>query len=85
MTIDTLRDKMGCLGDTVCPIGHGSLGLMLTHPAKLKGAWAIVVGRDSLQLEKAREFGADELVRFTAAAFPPTATRRPPRRQSFCR
>ena len=50
------------LGDTVCVIGHGPIGLMLTRLAKLKGANVIVVGRNPFKLEKARQFGADELV-----------------------
>jgi L-iditol 2-dehydrogenase len=50
------------LGDTVCIIGHGPIGLMLVRLAKLKGARVIVVGRNPFKLDIARQFGADELV-----------------------
>ena len=55
------RSKIG-LGDTVCIIGHGPIGLMLIRAAKLKGARVIVVGRNPFKLEMARRFGAEELV-----------------------
>ncbi|MBL7200227.1 MAG: zinc-binding dehydrogenase [Anaerolineae bacterium] len=63
------------LGDTVCVIGHGPIGLMLTRLAKLKGARVIVVGRNPHKLEKARQFGADELVDITAVSDPVEAVR----------
>jgi L-iditol 2-dehydrogenase len=68
------RSKIG-LGDTVCVIGHGPIGLMLTRLATLKGARAIVVGRNPFKLEKARQFGAAELVDITAVADPVAAVR----------
>lgn len=58
------------LGDTVCIIGHGPIGLMLTRLAKLKGARVIVVGRNPFKLERARQFGAEELVDVTAVSDP---------------
>jgi L-iditol 2-dehydrogenase len=61
----TERSKIK-VGDIVCIIGHGPIGLMLTRLAKLKGAKVIVVGRNPFKLEKARQFGADELVDITA-------------------
>jgi len=54
------------LGDIVCVIGHGPIGLMLIRLAKLKGAHVIVVGRNPFKLEIARQFGADEVVDVTA-------------------
>lgn len=56
------------LGDIVCVIGHGPIGLMLTRLAKLKGAHVIVVGRNPFKLELARQFGADELVDISAVS-----------------
>ncbi|HID87333.1 MAG TPA: alcohol dehydrogenase [Anaerolineae bacterium] len=50
------------LGDLVCVIGQGPIGLMFTRLAKLKGARVIAVDRIPFRLEKARHFGADELV-----------------------
>lgn len=63
------------LGDVVCVIGHGPIGLMLTRLAKLKGARVIVVGRNPLKLEKARQFGADDLVDITIVPDPMEAVR----------
>ncbi len=63
------------LGDAVCVIGHGPIGLMLTRLAKLKGARVIVVGRNPFKLEKARQFGADELVDIRAVSDPVEAVR----------
>jgi len=63
------------LGDIVCIIGHGPIGLMLTRLAKLKGAKVIVVGRNPFKLEKARQFGADELVDITVVSDPVEAVR----------
>ena len=63
------------LGDTVCVIGHGPIGLMLTRLARLKGARVIVVGRNPFKLEKARQFGAEELVDITAISDPVKAVR----------
>ena len=63
------------LGDTVCIIGHGPIGLMLTRLAKLKGARVIVVGRNPFKLEKAQQFGADEVVDITTVADPVDAVR----------
>jgi L-iditol 2-dehydrogenase len=50
------------LGDTVCIIGQGPIGLMLTQLAKLKGARVIAVDLSAFRLAKARQFGADEVV-----------------------
>ncbi len=58
------------LGDTVCIIGQGPIGLMFTRLAKLKGAWVIAVDRVPFRLEKALQFGADEIV--AASAVPDT-------------
>ena len=63
------RSKIG-LGDVVCVIGHGPIGLMMIRLAKLKGARVIVVGRNPFKLEKARQFGADELVDITTVSNP---------------
>ncbi len=63
------------LGDVVCVIGHGPIGLMLARLAKLKGAKVIVVGRNPFKLEKARQFGADDLVDITAVSDPVEAVR----------
>jgi L-iditol 2-dehydrogenase len=63
------------LGDSVCVIGHGPIGLMLTRLAKLKGARVIVVGRNPFKLEKARQFGAHDLVDITAVPDPVAAVR----------
>jgi len=50
------------LGQTVAVIGQGPIGLMFTRLAKLKGARVIAVDKVAFRLEKARHFGADELV-----------------------
>lgn len=50
------------LGDTVAIIGAGSLGLLLTALAKLKGARVILCGRGEERLELSRSFGADHIV-----------------------
>jgi len=50
------------LGDTVCIIGQGPIGLMFTRLAKLRGARVIAVDRVPFRLDKGREFGADEVV-----------------------
>lgn len=63
------------LGDVVCVIGHGPIGLMLTRLAKLKGARVIVVGRNPFKLDKACQFGADDLVDITAVPDPVEAVR----------
>ena len=63
------------LGDVVCIIGHGPIGLMMVRLAKLKGARVIVVGRNPFKLEKARQFGADELVDISAVTDPVAAVR----------
>jgi L-iditol 2-dehydrogenase len=68
------RSKIA-LGDTVCVIGHGPIGLMLTRLAKLKGARVIVVGRNPAKMEKARQFGADHLVDITTVSDPVDAVR----------
>jgi L-iditol 2-dehydrogenase len=70
----TERSKIQ-LGDTVCVIGHGPIGLMLTRLATLKGARVIVVGRNPFKLEKARQFGAQALVDITTVADPVDAVR----------
>ncbi len=61
------RSKIG-LGDTVCIIGQGPIGLMFTRLAKLKGARVIAVDRVPFRLEKARHFGADEVVNASEVA-----------------
>lgn len=63
------------LGDTVCVIGQGPIGLMLTRLAKLKGARVIAVERSPFRLTKSREFGADELVDVNAISDPVEAVR----------
>ena len=63
------------LGDTVCVIGHGPIGLMLTRLARLKGARAIIVGRNPFKLQLARQFGADALVDISAVPDPVQAVR----------
>jgi L-iditol 2-dehydrogenase len=68
------RSSIG-LGDVVCVIGHGPIGLMLVRLARLKGAHVIVVGRNPFKLAKAAEFGAHELVDITAASDPVEAVR----------
>ncbi len=68
------RSKIGP-GDIVCIIGHGPIGLMMTRLSKLKGAKVIVVGRNPFKLEKARQFGADELVDITVVSDPVDAVR----------
>ncbi|MDH7485718.1 MAG: zinc-binding dehydrogenase [Anaerolineae bacterium] len=55
------RSKIA-LGDTVCVIGQGPIGLMFTRLARLKGARVIAVDRVPFRLEKARHFGAEEVV-----------------------
>jgi L-iditol 2-dehydrogenase len=50
------------LGDTVCVIGAGPIGLMLMRLSKLKGARVIAVDKVAGRLEKARQMGADELI-----------------------
>ena len=81
-----LAEPLGCsihglerskveLGDNVCIIGHGPIGLMLTRLAKLRGARVIVVGRNPFKLELARRFGADELVDIRAVEDPVEAVR----------
>ena len=50
------------LGDTVCVIGAGPIGLMLIRLSKLKGARVIAVDKVAGRLEKARQMGADETV-----------------------
>jgi L-iditol 2-dehydrogenase len=63
------------LGDTVCVIGHGPIGLMLTRLAKLKGARVIVVGRNPAKMEKARALGADDMIDIRSASDPVEAVR----------
>jgi len=63
------------LGDIVCVIGHGPIGLMLTRLARLKGARVVVVGRNPFKLEKARQFGAEDLVDITVVSDPVEAVR----------
>jgi len=55
------RSKIA-LGDTVCVIGQGPIGLMFTRLARLKGARVIAVDRVPFRLEKARHFGAEEVI-----------------------
>jgi L-iditol 2-dehydrogenase len=49
-------------GHTVAVIGAGPIGLMLLVLARLRGAFVIVVGRNSSRLGKARELGAHEVL-----------------------
>jgi L-iditol 2-dehydrogenase len=63
------------LGDTVCVIGQGPIGLMLTRLAKLKGARVVAVDLSPFRLEKARQLGADEVVDASAALDPVEAVR----------
>lgn len=49
-------------GDTVAVIGSGPLGLMITRLAYLQGARVILLGKGEERLNKAREFGASEIV-----------------------
>lgn len=74
-TIHGIERSEIALGDTVCVIGHGPIGLMLTCLARLKGARVIVVGRNPIKLEKARQLGAEELVDTTAVSDPVEAVR----------
>jgi L-iditol 2-dehydrogenase len=64
------------LGDVVCVIGQGPIGLMLTRLANLRGAHVIAVDLNPFRLEKARGFGADGLVDAAAVADPVQAVRR---------
>jgi len=63
------------LGDVVCIIGQGPIGLMFTRLAKLKGARVIVVDLNPFRLEKARQFGADDVVDITVMSDPVEAVR----------
>ncbi|MBN1992232.1 MAG: zinc-binding dehydrogenase [Anaerolineae bacterium] len=63
------------LGDTVCIIGQGPIGLMLTQLAKLKGARVIAVDRSAFRLAQAGRLGADELVDANAVPDPAAAVR----------
>jgi L-iditol 2-dehydrogenase len=63
------------LGDIVCIIGQGPIGLMLTRLAKLKGATVIVMDRSSFRLEKAGQLGADELMDITTISDPMEAVK----------
>jgi L-iditol 2-dehydrogenase len=56
------------LGDVVCIIGQGPIGLMFTQLAKLKGARVIAADLSPFRLETARQLGADEVL--DAAALP---------------
>ncbi len=46
-------------GDTVIILGSGSLGLLLSATAKLKGAHTIITGHSTDRLALASQFGAD--------------------------
>lgn len=48
------------LGDTVCVIGAGPIGLTLMRLCKLQGARVIAVDKVAGRLEKARQIAADE-------------------------
>ncbi|MBN1217885.1 MAG: zinc-binding dehydrogenase [Anaerolineae bacterium] len=63
------------LGDTVCVIGQGPIGLMLTRLAKLKGARVVAVDRSPFRLEKAGQLGADEIMDVTSVSDPVAAVR----------
>lgn len=75
-TVHGIERSEIALGDTVCVIGHGPIGLMLARLARLKGARVIVVGRNPSKLAVARRFGAEELVDITAVSDPVDAVRR---------
>ena len=47
-------------GETVVVCGLGPIGLMFVRLAKLRGARVIAIGRRALQLERARQAGAEE-------------------------
>jgi propanol-preferring alcohol dehydrogenase len=51
------------LGDWVVVYGAGGVGFGLVQVARLSGARVIAVGRSAAKLEKARELGADAVVR----------------------
>lgn len=50
------------IGDTVAIIGAGPMGLLKTQLSKLRGAYVIVIEKDSKRLAKAKELGADVIV-----------------------
>jgi L-iditol 2-dehydrogenase len=47
------------IGDTLCIIGAGPMGLLKTQLAKMRGAKVIILEKDADRLNKARELGAD--------------------------
>lgn len=51
------------LGDEVVVMGVGGVGFGLVQVARLRGARVIAVGRSPAKLEKARELGADAVIR----------------------
>jgi L-iditol 2-dehydrogenase len=55
------------LGDTVVVLGSGPLGLLITRVAHLRGARVITVGKGDERLEKAKKFGANEVIDITQA------------------
>lgn len=50
------------LGDTVVILGSGPLGLMITRLVHLRGARTILLGKGQERMEKAKKFGADEVI-----------------------
>lgn len=47
------------IGDTLCIIGAGPMGLLKTQLAKMRGAKVIMLEKDPMRLKKAVELGAD--------------------------
>jgi propanol-preferring alcohol dehydrogenase len=58
------------LGDWVVVLGAGAVGFGLVQVARLRGARVVAVGRTPAKLEKARELGADHVVRAGAEDVP---------------
>ncbi len=61
-------------GDTVVIIGAGSLGLLLSAVAKLRGARVILTGRGAQRLMLGSRFGADQVIDTSALSFPEQIT-----------
>jgi L-iditol 2-dehydrogenase len=63
------------IGDTVCVIGAGPIGLMFVQVAKLTGCNVIAVVKRESQVSAARRLGADEVVQITQVHDPVEAVR----------
>ena len=61
-TIHGVEESSIRLGDTVCVIGAGPVGLMIMKLCKLKGARVIAVDKDAKRLAKAEAIAADECI-----------------------